>query len=218
MTEPEPEEQPIFECRTQRMFTLGQGRTESHHARAGWNPSCECFILQLVVRGRGERLLKIVGQDIAPGHSVSHATPESNPTRQGVAMRPGRRDPGFSVQTSTLVGPGFVRHHCGVSVQAIKLADGPIDAVVRVPGSKSPTNRALRIERPSRPRPPRFAASCLATICATSASVCQRAASTCGGIPIAPRLASTAKAAPPQRRRPTCSSEARVRRRAHADY
>ena len=36
-----------------------------------------------------------------------------------------------------------MRHHCGVSVQAITPAPGPIDAEVRVPGSKSLTNRAM---------------------------------------------------------------------------
>lgn len=36
-----------------------------------------------------------------------------------------------------------MRHHCGVSVQAITPAGGPIDAEVRVPASKSQTNRAL---------------------------------------------------------------------------
>lgn len=36
-----------------------------------------------------------------------------------------------------------MRHHCGVKVQAIMPASGPVDAEVRVPGSKSLTNRAL---------------------------------------------------------------------------
>ena len=42
-----------------------------------------------------------------------------------------------------MCGSGFVRHHCGVSVQAISPASGPVDAQVRVPGSKSLTNRAM---------------------------------------------------------------------------
>lgn len=42
-----------------------------------------------------------------------------------------------------MYGRGSVRHHCGVSVQAITPAPGPIDAEVRVPGSKSLTNRAM---------------------------------------------------------------------------
>ena len=42
-----------------------------------------------------------------------------------------------------LCGRGPVRHHCGVSVQAITPAGGPVDAEVRVPGSKSLTNRAM---------------------------------------------------------------------------
>ena len=42
-----------------------------------------------------------------------------------------------------LCGSGSVRHHCGVSVQAISPASGPVDTEVRVPGSKSLTNRAM---------------------------------------------------------------------------
>ena len=43
----------------------------------------------------------------------------------------------------TLVPSRLVRHHCGVSVQTITPAAGPVDADVRVPGSKSLTNRAM---------------------------------------------------------------------------
>lgn len=42
-----------------------------------------------------------------------------------------------------LCGSGSVRHDCGVSVQAISPASGPVDTEVRVPGSKSLTNRAM---------------------------------------------------------------------------
>ena len=43
----------------------------------------------------------------------------------------------------SLCGAGSVRHYCRVSVQAISPASRPIDAEVRVPGSKSLTNRAM---------------------------------------------------------------------------